>query len=69
MGVSTDAPSATTGAMAEEEEDVADDGKTMAVTAPVQPLLDFACSSCHHVLIPKKLEMGIVETLAPNEIH
>ena len=31
MDVSTDAPSATTGAMAEEEEEVADDGKTMAL--------------------------------------
>ena len=30
MGVSADAPSATTGAMAEEEEVVADDGKTVA---------------------------------------
>ena len=31
MDVSTDAPSATTGAMAEEEEEVADDAKTMAL--------------------------------------
>ena len=31
MGVSADAPSATTGAMAEEEEEVADDGKTVAL--------------------------------------
>ena len=31
MDVSADAPSATTGAMAEEEEEVADDGKTMAL--------------------------------------
>ena len=30
MDVSADAPSATTGAMAEEEEEVADDGKTVA---------------------------------------
>ena len=32
MGVSVDTPSATTGAMAEEEEEVADDGKTVALT-------------------------------------
>ena len=31
MDVSADAPSATTGAMAEEEEEVADDGKTVAL--------------------------------------
>ena len=31
MGVSADAPSATTGAIAEEEEEVADDGKTVAL--------------------------------------
>ena len=31
MGVSADAPSATTGAMAEEEEEVEDDGKTVAL--------------------------------------
>ena len=31
MGVSSNAPSATTGAMAEEEEEVADDGKTVAL--------------------------------------
>ena len=31
MDVSVDAPSATTGAMAEEEEEVADDGKTVAL--------------------------------------
>src|SRR3954469_5226766 len=31
MGESADAPSATTGAMAEEEEEVADDGKTVAL--------------------------------------
>ena len=31
MDVSADAPSATTGAMAEEEEEVADDGKTLAL--------------------------------------
>ena len=31
MGVSADAPSATTGAMAEEEEEVQDDGKTVAL--------------------------------------
>ena len=30
MGVPADAPSATTGAMAEEEEEVEDDGKTVA---------------------------------------
>ena len=32
MGVSADAPSAMTGAMAEEEEEVEDDGKTVALT-------------------------------------
>ena len=32
MCVSADAPSATTGAMAEEEEEVEDDGKTVALT-------------------------------------
>ena len=31
MGASADAPSATTGAMAEEEEEVDDDGKTVAL--------------------------------------
>ena len=31
MGVSVDAPSATTGAMAKEEEEVEDDGKTVAL--------------------------------------
>ena len=32
MGISADAPTATTGATAEEEEEVVDDGKTVALT-------------------------------------